>query len=223
MEKIYSRTKIKIKRKYKIITLIILIVILISVLLNQVIYPLFSKKCIYKAKVLATKIYNEETAEIMKNYTYKDLVHIEKDSEGNITFLESNVILINQIKSEIVSKIQAEFLNLQNTSIEMKMGSFTGSKMLTNVGPKIKIQVTPSGTIQSTLETEFYSVGVNQSMHRIYLDVTCTLNILSPFGSVSQSVSNRILLAESVIVGTTPETYYKIEELTAGDQLDIAN
>lgn len=221
MEKIYTRTKIKIKRKYKIITLIILIVILISVLLNKVIYPIINDKCIYKAKVLATKIYNEETEKIMKNYTYKDLIDIEKDSEGNITFLESNVILINKIKSEILSEIQAEFLNMQNTYIEINLGSFSGTKMFSNIGPKIKMQVIPSGTIYSSLETEFYSVGVNQSMHRIYLDVTCTLNIISPFETISQSISNRILLAESVIVGTTPGTYYKIDGMDPNNQLDI--
>lgn len=221
MEKIYSRNKIRIKRKYKIITLIILIVILISVLLNEVIYPLFSKKCIYQAKVLVTQITSDETEEIMKNYTYKDLVHIEEDTEGNVTFLESNVVLINQIKAEIIGRIQDKFLETKKTSIEMKLGSFTGSRLLTNVGPKIRVQVIPSGTISSTLETEFYSVGVNQSIHRIYLDISCNLSILSPFETVSQSLQNKVLLSESIIVGTTPENYYQIDGMTSDEQLNF--
>ena len=86
MDKIYSRKRIKIKPKYKVLFTMILIVASVIILLNQVIYPLFSKKCIYKAKVLVTQISNQETEKIMENYTYKDLVHIEEDTEGNVTF-----------------------------------------------------------------------------------------------------------------------------------------
>jgi len=160
----------------------------------------------------------------MKNYTYKDLIHIEEDTEGNVTFLGSNVVLINQIKSEIMTKIQNRFLEIKDTNIEIKVGAFTGSRLFSNVGPKIKIKVIPSGTINSSLETEFYSVGVNQSIHRIYLDINCSINILSPFESVSQTISNKVLLSESIIVGTTPENYYNIDgidSMTSQDQLNF--
>lgn len=224
MDKIYSRKRIKIKPKYKILFTMILIVASVIILLNKVIYPLFSKKCIYKAKVLVTQISSQETEKIMENYTYKDLVHIEEDTEGNVTFLESNVVAINQIKSSIVNRIQNRFLEMKSATIGIKMGALTGSRLFSNVGPKIEIQVIPSGTISSSLETEFYSVGVNQSIHRIYLDINCSVNILSPFESVSQSIENKILLSESIIVGNTPENYYNIDgidSMTSQDQLNF--
>ena len=222
MEKIYSRPRLKkIKRKYLILIMIIAMIVIIATLLNQVVYPLFSKKCIYQAKVIVTQISNEETEKIMQNYTYKDLVHIEEDSEGNVTFLESNVVLINQIKSSIVNNLQKRFTEERNVNIEIRLGALTGSRLISNVGPKIKIKVIPSGTITSTLETEFYSVGVNQSLHRIYLNIDCTVSILSPFETVSQSIQNKILLSESVIVGNTPENYYKIDTMAPSDQLNL--
>ena len=222
MEKIYSRPRLKkIKRKYLILIMIIAMIVIIATLLNQVVYPLFSKKCIYQAKVIVTQISNEETEKIMQNYTYKDLVHIEEDSEGNVTFLESNVVLINQIKANIVANIQKRFVESNDTSIEIRAGALTGSRLISNLGPKIKIKVVPSGTITSTLETEFYSVGVNQSLHRIFLAINCTASILSPFETVSQSIESKILLSESVIVGNTPENYYKIDTMTPSDQLNL--
>lgn len=222
MEKIYSRPKIKFpKRKYRIIIVLIILATMIVLLLNKVIYPLFSKKCIYKAKVIVTQVSNEETENIMKNYTYKDLVHIEEDSDGNVTFLESNVVLINQIKANIVTNIQKRFAESKDTNIEIRAGALTGSRLISNMGPKIKIKVVPSGTISSTLETEFYSVGVNQSLHRIFLSINCTVSILSPFETVSQSIESKILLSESVIVGNTPENYYKIDTMTPSDQLNL--
>lgn len=226
MDKIYTRPKIRIRMRYKLSIFFILLIVITIILLNQVIYPLISEKCIYKAKVLVTQISNQETEEIMKKYTYKDLVHVEEDTEGNITFLESNVVLINQIKSEIVNKIQNRFIETQNTSIEMKLGSFSGSRLFSNVGPNIKVKVIPSGTLTNNLETEFYSVGVNQSIHRIFLNIKCTVSIISPFETVSQSVDNKLLLSESVIVGSTPDNYYDIngvESLTPEDQLNFIN
>lgn len=222
MEKIYSRPKIKFpKKKYRVIIVLIILATMIALLLNKVIYPLFSKKCIYKAKVIVTQVSNEETENIMKNYTYKDLVHIEEDSDGNVTFLESNVVLINQIKANIVTNIQKRFAESKDTNIEIRAGALTGSRLISNMGPKIKIKVVPSGTISSTLETEFYSVGVNQSLHRIFLSINCTVSILSPFETVSQSIESKILLSESVIVGNTPENYYKIDTMTPSDQLNL--
>ncbi len=222
MEKIYSRPKIKFpKKKYRVIIVLIILATMIVLLLNKVIYPLFSKKCIYKAKVIVTQVSNEETENIMKNYTYKDLVHIEEDSDGNVTFLESNVVLINQIKANIVTNIQKRFAESKDTNIEIRAGALTGSRLISNMGPKIKIKVVPSGTISSTLETEFYSVGVNQSLHRIFLSINCTVSILSPFETVSQSIESKILLSESVIVGNTPENYYKIDTMTPSDQLNL--
>lgn len=222
MEKIYSRSKIKFpKKKYRIIIVLIILATMIVLVLNKVIYPLFSKKCIYKAKVIVTQVSNEETENIMKNYTYKDLVHIEEDSDGNVTFLESNVVLINQIKANIVTNIQKRFAESKDTNIEIRAGALTGSRLISNMGPKIKIKVVPSGTISSTLETEFYSVGVNQSLHRIFLSINCTVSILSPFETVSQSIESKILLSESVIVGNTPENYYKIDNMTPSDQLNL--
>ncbi len=222
MEKIYSRPKIKFpKKKYRIIIVLIILATMMILLLNKVIYPLFSKKCIYKAKVIVTQVSNEETENIMKNYTYKDLVHIEEDSDGNVTFLESNVVLINQIKANIVTNIQKRFAESKDTNIEIRAGALTGSRLISNMGPKIKIKVVPSGTISSTLETEFYSVGVNQSLHRIFLSINCTVSILSPFETVSQSIESKILLSESVIVGNTPENYYKIDTMTPSDQLNL--
>lgn len=219
MIKIYTRPRLK--KRYKAIITIAIIIILIHILLDKVIYPLFSKKCIYLAKVIVTQISNQETEKIMQNYTYKDLVTLQEDEEGNVTFLESNVVLINKIKSEIVNKIQTRFIETKDANIEIRLGAFTGSRLFSSLGPKIKIQVIPSGTITSTLETEFYSVGVNQSIHRIFLDINCTVSIMSPFETVSQSIENKILLSESVIVGNTPENYYKIDGMTTDEQVNF--
>ena len=53
--------------------------------------------------------------------------------------------------------------------------------------------------------------GINQTIHRIYLDVECTASILTPYKVVEEKIKNEVVLIENVIVGIVPSTYYNLE------------
>lgn len=76
-----------------------------------------------------------------------------------------------------------------------------------------------SGNIETRIESEFTAVGINQTMHRIYLNLYCSIGILTPFESVSRNVSSKVLLTETVIVGDVPTTYYNYDNLGFEDVL----
>ena len=92
-------------------------------------------------------------------------------------------------------------------------GSFTGFKLLAGRGPNIKIKITPIGNVETDLKSEFIAQGVNQTLHRIYLQVNCQLEILTPFENISKNITNQVLLMENVIVGRIPDTYYDLDGL----------
>lgn len=103
----------------------------------------------------------------------------------------------------------------------MHYGSFTGFKLLSGRGPNVKIQIASIGDVETDLKSEFKSQGINQTLHRIYLEVKCKVNILTPFQDLDKEITNQILLAENIIVGHIPETYYNLEGMeTANDTLD---
>lgn len=93
----------------------------------------------------------------------------------------------------------------------MHFGSFTGSKLLAGKGPEVKIQISSIGNIETELKSEFSAQGINQTLHRVYLKVKCQINILTPFENITKDITNEVLLAENVIVGNIPATYYNIE------------
>ena len=74
------------------------------------------------------------------------------------------------------------------------------------------------GTVETDLRTEFVEAGINQTLHRIYLDVRCNVNILTPYDTISETITNQVLLTEGVIIGNIPDTYYNLEGLN-DDQL----
>ena len=90
-------------------------------------------------------------------------------------------------------------------------GSFTGFKLLSGEGPGIPITISSIGNVETDLRSEFTAQGINQTLHRIYLQVDCEVIIVTPFETISETISNQVLLVENVIVGHIPDTYYNLE------------
>lgn len=71
------------------------------------------------------------------------------------------------------------------------------------------------------MKSEFFAKGINQTLHRVYLTVDCEVSILTPFDSITKKISNQILIAENVIIGRIPETYYNLEGLKQDDAMEV--
>ena len=97
-------------------------------------------------------------------------------------------------------------------------GSFTGIHLLSGRGPGVKIRISSIGNVETDLRSEFISQGINQTLHRVYLQVKCEVNILTPFQNINREITNQVLLAENVIVGKIPSTYYNLEGLQSTSQ-----
>lgn len=82
-------------------------------------------------------------------------------------------------------------------------------------GPGIKIRISSIGNVETDLKSEFTSQGINQTLHRVYLEVKCKVNILTPFQNIEKEITNQVLLVENVIVGRIPDTYYNLEGINS--------
>ena len=103
----------------------------------------------------------------------------------------------------------------------MPFGSFTGINLLSGRGPGIKIRISSIGNVETDLRSEFEAQGINQTLHRIYLQVKCEVSILTPFKDITKDITNQVLIMENVIIGTVPNTYYTIEGTNKSDALDF--
>lgn len=234
--KIYSRPRIRLpkiffsnggdkslKRKQKIAKIFIIMVIAFSTvkIVLDAISPIFEALCEDKAKSIATIISNNEATNVMKDHTYDELFTIEKDNDGNITMIKSNVIQINEIISDVAVKIQNSINDRGKENIKITIGSFTGSKLLSGSGPGIPIKISSIGNVETDLHSEFSAQGINQTLHRVYLQVDCEVSVLTPYNTISEKVSNQVLLIENVIVGKIPNTYYNLDGIDSSNVLDI--
>lgn len=239
MDKIYSRRRINFpklevlfhdgkepknkKNKVKIvkITSIIGIAIMTASIMVKSISPILDKQCMNMAKSIATKVSNQQATVVMSKYKYEDLCTVTKDTSGNITMISANVNPVNEIISDVAIKIQEELNNTENSKFNIKIGSFTGSRLLSGRGPNMEIKMSIIGNVDTDLRSEFTSAGINQTLHKIYLQVECEVSVLTPFNTIEERIKNQVLLAEAVIVGTTPNTYYNFEGITKDNVIDI--
>lgn len=105
--------------------------------------------------------------------------------------------------------------------MKLRFGSFTGIKLLAGRGPGIKIKISTVGNVETDLKSEFQAQGINQTLHRIYLQVKCEVSVLTPFKDISKDITNQVLIMENVIMGTVPNTYYNIEGVNTNDALEV--
>lgn len=228
MDKIYSRKRIdflKFKNKKSFfnnfIFLLFIILFCILIFFLKLAYPVFIGTCKNKAKSIAVNILNKEVNSVMIMYNYDDLVDIERDESGMISYISAKIIPINELVAKISKNLQENIDTSPTTFVNLNLGTVTGFSSLSRISPKILIKVEQAGNIQTKINSHFEAVGINQTVHRIYLDIKCTIGILTPFEKISESVDFNVLLTETVIVGDVPSNYYNFDNLGFEDILNV--
>lgn len=138
---------------------------------------------------------------------YEDLISFEKDNEGKITAVKTNMPEFNRLQSKILKVILERISEVSTKDLSIPMGSLTGVNLLAGRGPLVTVRMQSVGSSTAHLENQFVSAGINQTKHQILLDVDVSVAILLPGFNTATQVSNAFTVAETVIVGTVPGTY----------------
>lgn len=230
MDYIYSRPRIKIvkfkkiskkiSKKKKFILVFIITVIIITVIIKTI-EPLFNRLCKEKAISTATLITNQVTTRVMNKYAYSDFITIHRDKNNNIKMIQSNLQNVNNFIGDVTEQIQNEINKVEDDEISIRLGSFTGINIFSAMGPKVPIKISTLGNIKTSIKSEFVNSGINQTLHRLYLEMECEISILTPFNTIEEKVSSELIIAENIIVGEIPSSYYNIEGVTSNEALEL--
>jgi len=183
--------------------------------------PVFETLCDEKVKSIATVISNQESTKAMNKYQYDELYTIEKDEAGNIVIIKSNVVPINNMISDLTEGIQNRFDEMGETEINIPIGNIFGIYYFSGVGPSMPARVTTTGTLDTEVKSEFIAKGINQTLHRIYVNYECYVKIITPIKNFEKKITNQVIIAEHIIVGNIPDSYYNLEGMSGVD--DVLN
>ncbi|MBE6970997.1 MAG: sporulation protein YunB [Ruminococcaceae bacterium] len=149
---------------------------------------------------------------------YSVLVSFEKDANGHVTALKSNMAAFNRLQSRIADDILLRLSEVSTTDLSIPLGTLTGSSLLAGRGPALKVKMQSVGSTTASFRNTFSSAGINQTRHQILLDVNVHVSILLPGFRTSTKVNNEITVAETVIVGSVPDNYTYFS--TAPEEID---
>ena len=138
---------------------------------------------------------------------YGDLVTIQRDGEGTITSLTTDSGAMNQLRLTLVSDVLDALDGVDVSQLRIPLGSLLDSELVWARGPAITARALWVGSVSAEFESEFTSAGVNQTAHRIWLELSVPVTVLLPGESLELPVSTRICIAETVIVGQVPQLY----------------
>lgn len=163
---------------------------------------------------LATEVINNAVRSKIaeQGMQYQDLIKIHKDSAGRIVMIQANTPKINKISAETTLAVQAALMRMQEQSILVPLGQVTGSYLLSNLGPGIRVGVVPMGTVRVNVVDRFEQAGINQTRHSIYFDCDTDVRIIIPLMRGKVNVTTRVPVVESIIIGDVPSTFVSIPQ-----------
>lgn len=143
---------------------------------------------------------------------YADFITVETDAAGKVTSLTSNTAANSRFKRQVVETVIRQLSAIDGEALGVPLGSLTGQPLLSGSGPRVRVKVDSVGDVTAEYVNSFDAAGVNQTVHRVCLEITATMRLFLPGEILPVSVSSSVCVAETVIVGETPDTYLNLEK-----------
>ena len=141
------------------------------------------------------------------NIAYDRLVFFEKDLEGRITALKTDMSEVNRLKTDILNIINDEILALDASSIGIPIGSLFLPELLSGKGPAIPVHILSIRNSDAAFVSHFEQAGINQTLHKLTMLVSIDVSVLALAETTSFTMESEVVVAETVIVGDVPQTF----------------
>ena len=138
---------------------------------------------------------------------YDRIVYFEKDLEGRITALKTNIGEVNRLKTDILNIINDEILALSTSDIGIPLGNFFLPEFLSGRGPAVPVHILTIRNSDAAFSSHFSEAGINQTLHQLIMTVSVDVSVLVLGATASLTMESEVVIAETVIVGDVPETF----------------
>lgn len=138
---------------------------------------------------------------------YDRIVYFEKDLDGRITALKTNMSEVNRLKTDILDLINDEILALDTSDIGIPLGSLFLPELFSGKGPAIPVRILSIRNSDATFSSKFSQAGINQTLHQLTMIVSVDVAVLVLGQTSSFTVNSEVVVAETVIVGDVPSTF----------------
>lgn len=154
---------------------------------------------------ILNKILLSEIQELELSYSM--FAHINYNQNGEISSIETDTVAINKFKASFAISVTKALEKINQYSFYIRLGTLIGPEFLTERGPKIYFNVLSSEYVQTEILSRFEEAGINQTAHKILLEVSVNICCYFPGYTTSVNLQSELMLAETVIIGSVPNIY----------------
>ncbi len=190
--------------------LVVFAVVLGGLLLFRSHYrPLLRELAETQIKNATSDLTNDALTELLArdSVAYDRIVYFEKDLDGRITAMKTNILEVNRMKTEILEIINQEILDWDTAKLGIPIGSLIFPELFAGKGFCIPVHVLSIRNSDASFESRFQQAGINQTLHRLMMEVNVDASILVLGQTESFSLTSEVVAAETVIVGEVPGTF----------------
>ena len=178
--------------------------------------PVLSAAARYQVQRQVTAAVEQWAAQDLqqRGVDYSDFVTITRNEAGEITALSADMARLNLLRAELSAHL-LERLEDSQLELTIPVGSLLPIEPTWARGPELHLRALALGTASAEFESEFTSAGINQTRHRLWLELSVPVTVLLPGGGEELTVDSRLCVAETVIVGQVPQTWFQTGGLPA--------
>lgn len=211
----YGQTRVYKRRRRVLPRLVIvfLVPILLFVFADVNLRPVILAMAEARARVMAVQAMNDAVYEVMGDGgIYSDLMSVVLDENGRVSLMQANTARMNELATQATLCVQRNLDSIASQGISVPLGAAMGSKLLAGSGPAVHVQIVPVGDVSTEFKSEFTSAGINQTRHRIFLQISTNVRMIIPTGTKSAAVTAHMAVAESIIVGDVPQSFVDVAD-----------
>lgn len=158
------------------------------------------------AQAMTTTVIHESVNEVLTEtgFSTEDLEHLVYGTDGIVSAIAANTVNTNRLKNDITLRIQDKLSGIRNYRVDVPIGTILGGELFSGLEPSIPIWLSLSGNVRSDFDSQFEQGGVNQTVHKLSLQITADITIVMPLESVATTVQTSVLVGETVVVGNVP-------------------
>ena len=188
--------------------LVLILLIGFICLFNWQLKPVIESETENEAKIKSVSIINNIVLKEINNdpTSYQNFIFVNRDANGKVLSVTTDVAKMNRLKAQVISAVQQELNGNTDSTVHVPLGTLIGSDLFHGLGPNISLKLTLSGNISAEFQSTFESAGINQTRHRITLNVGASVYSFLPGFDTTTKVNTSVLIAETVIVGDRKST-----------------
>ena len=200
--------RVRRKKRMRRVLLAVLLLAALLLLIDRNFRPLGFSRAEARCAAMATRALNGALTEALDGgINYEDLMNVRMDEKGQVALLSANTMRMNLMADRAGDAALRKLEAVSSQKVSVPLGAALGITLLAGSGPGIPISIVPIGSVQTNFETEFEACGINQTRHKVFMQLSASIRIVIPTGAKTTNVTANMLVAESIIVGKVPESF----------------